>query len=445
MPSNPTPDVTATVKASPTKRFFIAVLIKDIQLIDAVVELVDNSVDGAKAMSSGEDLTGRHIEINFDSSSFSIRDNSGGIPIEIAEKYAFRFGRDDDAPSTPGSVGEFGVGMKRALFKLGKHFIVESKTQTESFTVEVDVDQWQSQEPDTAEWTFPMIQKGSNDNPLDTGTYIKVTQLYPYAIDELASSTFGTRLMASIRQAHEKALGNNLQISVGTTSLHAQISTLLQSAEIQPISITESLEVDGKQIQVSILAGLGERTLADAGWYIYCNGRQIERAEQTERTGWQTAVIEGEKKAPKAHWQFARFRGYLLFESAYPDVLPWNTTKTGLDVEAPAYRRIRGQMSVAMREVITFLNELDQQGKEGAISAAINSAQPVALMNVKGGQNFKYERQVATTRPPRPVRVSFDCDPDKYEEVRINLGATSKKQVGELLFGYYRDAEGLDG
>jgi hypothetical protein len=445
MSSNPSPNALATVNASPTKRFFIAVLIKDIQLIDAIVELVDNSVDGARAAASSENLTGRFVEIDFDRSSFSIRDNASGISIDQAENYAFRFGRADNAPSIPGSVGEFGVGMKRALFKLGKRFKVESSTSTDKFSVEVDVEKWQAEEAEPGDWTFPMTSKARNDAPSVTGTHISVTALYPYAVNELSSATFGTRLMAILRQAHETALSKGLQIRVGTTSLHAQISTLLQSSEIQPVRYSEKFNVDGKDVSVQILAGLGDRALADAGWYIYCNGRQIERAEQTERTGWQTAINEGERKAPKPHWQFARFRGYLLFESPHPDVLPWNTTKTGLDVEAPAYRRVRSEMSVVMREVLSFLNELDEEGKDGLKEVAISHAQQVPLINVTFSRNFKYQRTTSTAAAPRPVRISFECDPSEYEEVRSNLGVTSKKEVGEMLFKYYRDAEGIDG
>lgn len=36
------------IDASPTKDLFITMLVKDIDLIDAIVDLVDNCVDGAR-------------------------------------------------------------------------------------------------------------------------------------------------------------------------------------------------------------------------------------------------------------------------------------------------------------------------------------------------------------------------------------------------------------
>jgi hypothetical protein len=228
-----TPSGNGSVRASPTKRFFIAVLIKDIQFIDAIVELVDNSVDAARA--SGGDLSKIHISIDYSGSHFAITDNAGGMSIETAKYYAFRFGKRDGAPSIPGAVGEFGVGMKRALFKIGGHFTVESSTSTDHFLVSVDVEKWHSEPDLPGDWTFPMQESGPNPSPHTTGTTIKVTDLFDYAKDELSSLSFGSKLMSLLREAHSTALTAGLQISVGTTSLQAQIETLLQSAEMSPL------------------------------------------------------------------------------------------------------------------------------------------------------------------------------------------------------------------
>jgi DNA gyrase/topoisomerase IV subunit B len=74
-----------TVNASPTKRFFIAVLIKDISFLDAIVELVDNSVDSVRAQAVNADFSQKAIDIEYDEGHFSIRDNAAGIPIKHPE------------------------------------------------------------------------------------------------------------------------------------------------------------------------------------------------------------------------------------------------------------------------------------------------------------------------------------------------------------------------
>ena len=52
--------------------------------------------------------------------------------------------------NTPGSVGVFGVGMKRAIFKMGASFSVRSDTEDAHFLIEQDIDEWKK----TSEWLF---------------------------------------------------------------------------------------------------------------------------------------------------------------------------------------------------------------------------------------------------------------------------------------------------
>src|SRR5579863_6903185 len=115
-----------TVSAAPTKRFFISVLIKDIDFIDALIELIDNSVDAIMARFGEEQLRKGYIRVEYTTSRVSVSDNGIGMSVQQARESAFRFGRPATAKVVPGSVGAFGVGMKRALFKIGKQFTVDS-------------------------------------------------------------------------------------------------------------------------------------------------------------------------------------------------------------------------------------------------------------------------------------------------------------------------------
>ena len=85
-----------TIKASPTKELFIYMLTRDIPLIRAILDLVDNSVDGATRTQSGDDYSNFWIRIKCSKDRFSISDNCGGISVTLARDYAFRFGRPKD-------------------------------------------------------------------------------------------------------------------------------------------------------------------------------------------------------------------------------------------------------------------------------------------------------------------------------------------------------------
>ncbi len=112
-------------QASPTKQFFVSMLTRDISLADAILDLVDNCLDGALRLAKGDAVNyARHfVKIELAADHFSIEDNCGGIPRDVAKNYAFKMGRepDDDRDSDTETIGMYGVGMKRALFKMGDH------------------------------------------------------------------------------------------------------------------------------------------------------------------------------------------------------------------------------------------------------------------------------------------------------------------------------------
>src|ERR1051326_7781498 len=136
------------VDARPHKRFFIDMITRDISLEACVLDLVDNAVDGATRAMSGAPRSARapmphplsagttlyrgySIDISFDRTSFQIQDNCGGLAIDIAREYAFTFGRDPGertGADTESGIGIYGIGMKRALFKLAHQFTVKSRT-----------------------------------------------------------------------------------------------------------------------------------------------------------------------------------------------------------------------------------------------------------------------------------------------------------------------------
>ncbi|MGM5483047.1 MAG: ATP-binding protein [Nanobdellota archaeon] len=128
------------VRAAPTKEFFIEILTRDIELIRVIPDLIDNSIDGALRVN--QPLEKSQVRINFTEREFVIEDNCGGIPRNIGQNYAFRFGRATKDNLIDFSIGQFGVGMKRALFKLGKKVYIETMTNSDHYKIEMDVNKW---------------------------------------------------------------------------------------------------------------------------------------------------------------------------------------------------------------------------------------------------------------------------------------------------------------
>lgn len=440
------------IDASPTKDFFISIITRDISLLDAVKDLVDNCIDGARRLRPETDASyvGLHVTIELNGNHFMIADNCGGIPVSVAREYAFRFGRAPGAPETEGSIGQFGVGMKRALFKMGNHFEIKSTAPDSAFILEVNVHEWRSKKDadNRDDWTFEFTEafEGQTRAADECGTTLVVTDLHPSIAAEFDTERFKTALIRGIQEAHARSLDLGLDITVGGHQLTHNIATLLQSHELRPIRIAHEFlpnPADGirKKVLVTIYAGVSDSNMDEAGWYIVCNGRQIVRADKSGLTGWGSAV--NEITVPKAHNQFARFRGYVFFESDDAQSLPWNTAKSGVDEENRIYQFTKGEMIAALRQVIDFLNALDtEMDTEGThLRDAVERARPAKLSTLVASRSFSYPNTIPADTAPKTVRVQYDRSVEEIDWAKDFFNAKSARQVGELTFEYFWERE----
>ena len=146
--------------ATPTKEFFVNMITKDISLEDCLLDLIDNCLDGVRR--KVENLENKqlyesfHAKLEIKPNKFVIKDNCGGISIENAINYAFHFGRRSDAPDeADSSIGLYGIGMKRAILKIGKNISIVSSTEEEAFLCTISVEEWLRHD----KWEFDMVKK----------------------------------------------------------------------------------------------------------------------------------------------------------------------------------------------------------------------------------------------------------------------------------------------
>ena len=169
-----------SANGSPTKEFFVEMLTRDIELNDAILDLLDNCLDGVVRSSSnknkaqdGNYYASYEADITISNDSFTIRDNCGGIPRETAENYAFRMGRVPTTNTGEATIGIYGIGMKRAIFKLGREAVVHTRHHNERYSVRIP-SEWVGNADD---WGFP-IEDNAQENSLQRdGTEVCVTQL----------------------------------------------------------------------------------------------------------------------------------------------------------------------------------------------------------------------------------------------------------------------------
>lgn len=360
--------------ASPTKGFFINMLTRDIELNDAILDLLDNCLDGVvrirKAQKverhSSDFYRGYQAEIIITDTSFCIQDNCGGIPIEIARKYAFRMGRDDTSPvDETATVGIYGIGMKRAIFKIGRSAQVHSITKDKAFEVVIPKD-WALK---TDSWDFDIISH-KNDNTKQTGTKVIIKDLNDSIralwTDEGHRNTFVLSLINHIKESYSLIIQRGFTVTVNGINVEPNEVSFIFSNDkngIKPFvyknkignvnirmavgfyAAPPSIDESDKMAEVS-----GQRSSKDAGWTVICNDRVVLYNNKDHLTGW------GENSVPKYHPQFIGIRGIVEFESVNPEELPMTTTKRGVDLASPVYAAAKKKMCEGLKLFTSFTN-----------------------------------------------------------------------------------------
>jgi hypothetical protein len=451
------------VEATPEKRFFISMLVKDIELIPAILDLVDNSIDGAKRIrpktKAANRFSGLHVRLEADSKRFYIEDNCGGIEASHAREYAFRFGRAKGVQETAGEVGQFGVGMKRALFKLGSAFWIDSTAAHSSFVLPVDVDEWAKDRSPDWSFEFQEVDEKTEHPGDECGTKIEVTGLHPSVSADFNNDAFLSRLRAALELRHQEALQKGIELKLGGVTLKPIVPSLRSSDRFRPVHIERNIHSNGGgAVHMSLFAGVeGGKAVADvgeddgegesfkqpsrAGWYLFCNDRLLLAADQTPLTGWGTA-------GAAYHPQYRLFRGYVYLTAADSSLLPWNTTKTGVDEDSPVFRKVQSEMFEALRMVQAIMNRAkterqDRDPDDRPVLAAMNAAPSVTLRSVPESDTF-----IVPPDPPRrrrtantSKRIAYSVDIAVFTRVAAELGTDNGADVGRMTFQYYFERE----
>jgi len=455
------------VKATPHKRFFIDMITRDISLEACVLDLIDNSVDGATRSSDerpsgakapkphplssgGTRYKGYKIDVKCSPSAFRISDNCGGIPVMIASEYAFNFGRDPlehtDADTEAG-IGIYGIGMKRALFKMGRRFAIQSHTDSDAFAMDVDVNEWASK---PHEWDLKLtVAKQPGKDP---GTVIEVADLRPGVKQEFETSGFTTRLIDAAARTYAAFLDQGLEMKVNGSLVKPTDFTFLDGQGFRPLHdrYTESTALasgKGKKtdVAVEVWAGAASGTNGSRpdvgedddtslwGWYVLCNNRVVLSADKTERTGW------GLSPFPQWHPQYNGFIGIVSFRSDEPYALPWTTTKNDIDIDSVIYRKARARMQSAAREYIKY-SRVRKANPEGAKKKE-RVALSVKLTDLAKPQHMKTPQILNTTQGS--VNIHYQKSKREIARAAAALGdpSLSASQVGIKTFDHYYTTE----
>ena len=358
-------EVHDTAIAVPTKQFFVSMLTRDISLADAILDLVDNCLDGALRLADGGevDYSQHFVAISLSNELFTIEDNCGGIPREIAKNYAFKMGRepDDDRDSANETIGMYGVGMKRAIFKMGREAKVNTLHGDDGFEVPIS-SAWLTNK----DWEpLPIVDTERSGRLREPGTIIRVGELYPGVARHFPNDGFLNDLRTSIAEHFTMFLQRGLRISVNklpVEPVHVEVLVTKNADGPAPYVFQKAIDDVIVSIAVGLNTGRGlpsdedsaqdferARSAATAGWTVFCNDRAVIVGDKSRLTGWGDGI-------PLYHYQFSIITGIVEFRSKHADKLPVTTTKRALDTSSDVWLQALVKMKEGMRVWISYTN-----------------------------------------------------------------------------------------
>lgn len=442
-----------SANGSPTKEFFVEMLTRDIELNDAILDLLDNCLDGVVRSSDnknkGQDekyYDSYEANITISKNCFSIRDNCGGIPRETAENYAFRMGRVPTTNTGEATIGIYGIGMKRAIFKIGREAVVHTKHLDKKYSVRIP-SEWVE---NTSDWDFP-IEDDSRENSLEyNGTEVQVTRLND-SIAELWNTeeninTFVEELKTAIQESYSLIIQKGFVIKINGSEVSANpVELLVQKGDsnrgIRPYVFTNKYGDVNVRLAVGFYAPIAsdddidemnesKRSSHEAGITVVCNDRVVLYNDKSYLTGWGTGGV------PNYHTQFIGIKGIVVFESNNPKALPMTTTKRGIDHSSAIYIAVKDRICEGLRMFTAYTNQWkgrhDQEREYSRQTERVSYDDLFAeTAKTALGVSLRNETKGKTFRPQLPKPEN-----DKqYKIIRYSKSSEDIKVLTEYFYG----------
>jgi hypothetical protein len=433
------------VSGAPTKRFFIHTITKDISLQDCIFDLIDNCLDGAAReighpqpqLMDGQIYAKFRIRVVLSSEKFQITDNCGGISLNDAVHYAFTFGAVEDDKPDDFSIGLYGIGMKRAVFKMGRDISIVSRFDGRGdepatcFRVPINVPKWRKRK----DWDFDLEESSPLPEP---GVELTVEDLHETVAKEFGEDTFVNSLRAAIARDYSQFLARGLVLEVNGKPVRPYDFKFLSSDKIKPFRRAFKL----KSVDIEMVAGLAARpadsydpdeidaTEDRSGWYVICNGRIVLAADKSELTGW------GYQSSARWHPQYRGFVGIILFTAKNAADLPLTSTKRSIDFERDIYRLALVRMMEITRSWINYTNQ--RKSALADATAIERAAEPISLASVPRSPTLVLPTFKAAPASPKLTTIQYPKAQAEINALAVAFGdpRLSAREVGIRSFDF---------
>lgn len=443
-------DMVQKVQLVPAKRFFVEMLTRDIDLIDAILDLIDNCLDGAlrsgnKTNNLETPYAGYKVEITYDQGHFKILDNCGGIPRDIAIESAFRLGRPNgDRDKDLATVGVYGIGMKRAIFKMGEDAYVRSQTDETCFEVDI-TKEWMQ---DDSDWEIPI--KDVEPSLKEAGTIIEVKDIRPGIKSNFADEANFKKNLFDVVSTHfsyicKKGLeivinGDCVVPKITITAFNSDFSSKEKS--IAPYIYQNNIDGVSINMVIGFYRSLGtdkeesdekegKSRSENAGITVICNDRVVLYNDKSRETGW------GEAGVPSYHTQFIGISGVVVFQSNDPSKLPLKTTKRGVDGSTDIYAIAKEHMRTGIKLHTSFTNKWKKSDDKEELSEYFNPDNLVLKESIKISELVREEDWKKLRRSHGGVEFKPRLPEPKQDKTKVRVTFMRDKKDIETLADHF--------
>jgi len=406
--------------------------------------LIDNSVDGYTRRKINER---RKIKIDISPEKFMIFDNCGGIDLDLLKSQVFRFGIEDFAQLNLDSptLGVYGIGLKRSIFKIGKFFKLETDDGCNHTSVILDINDWKKSKKWELEGKSQTSLLKKNEKPY---TKIIMENLNDDVKELFALPSFLNDLINSISKMYTFFIENKIDIYLNEGKIQYYPVSVTSSEMFKPTVFKDVYEDVNINIICFLQPGKGRTKPDRKGWNVFCNDRLILLDDTTPLTGW-----SGEAgQLPKFHNLYNEFRGIVRLDSNNPVNLPLNTTKTGLTIEHRVYQHTLKKMVKLAKPFISYLNkkypnelteleEIENLSKS-EIDIEKGKIETIPINELKEITTFSPPEE---TRPKEKfVNIQYNKPKKIVDKVKKHLSVKSAKEAGIKTFDYYVETEEIE-
>ncbi len=428
--------------ARPQKRLFVSLITRDISLADALLDLIDNSINAAlepiadnlktaddyqRLLANSRLKAKVDVSLTISSTRIYVEDTAHGISLRTARDQVFRFGRDAEPTHSTDRLSVYGIGLKRALFKCGNRVEITSDHRDGGFELKEDIRRWCEAEQE--HWHFEITPRAATKNNL--GTRITIGDLHDDVKRRLGDGIFISQLRDRISRTYSFFIGRIVNITVNGEKVEGD------SFEIGQNFASEKFQTG--TVSCNITAGIPSTKREiypdkNAGWFVFCNGRTVLYADKSQLTGWGSAgglPIFQPKHRP--------FLGIVFFVSPDPEALPWTTTKGSVNEESGVWQIAKRHMIKVGRVITSFL--------DSRYSDDSGAAAPPDLLSVAGTGVSVLSAAVASERAfkppktsaPKTMKIQYDANVGDVKKIEnyLRRPGMGGSEVGRYTFQFF--------